>query len=319
MAEEDITTTAEEGTGAQEPQSPEPEESSITIGEDGEVNVPDIFWEDLSSEPAKPEPTETKPATPEETPAPTYYTPEEFAAAFASGNIDEAKLRPDLAEFYRAAVKQPPAPPIQQPPAVPPVQATGVPAMTPQQYAHLREAAKQVAAKNFLGIDPADFDDMDPSHLEAQRFAMGQIQARAQEIASARAAVATRAQQLRSEIQSLDAEYWQKDPEFFKNHEALMRDYLGRMPFRAAAEAIGAINAGDAAGIRKFLAGVYADYKAASANKSERKSAAPPPPVMNAGGAPGSSSENGLVDAGELAGMTPDEQAAWLIKNKFAV
>ena len=306
---------------AAEPAAPEteasPAEEQITLDESGELNIPDSFFEGFDKG------EETKAAAPEAEPEaktePAYYTPEEFAAAFAGGTIDEAKLRPEVAAFYKAAVGQMPeqsAPPVQ---AAAPVQSAPAPrAMTPQHYATLREAAKRVAAQSYLGIDPADFDEMDPTHADAARFAMGQIQARAQEIAMTRAAEAARAQRLTGEIQSLDAEYRQKDPEFFRNHAALMRDYLGRMPFRAAAEAIGAIQAGDAAGIRKFISGVYADYKAASANKGDRRAAVPPPPVMKAGGTE-EGQHAGMADVSGLGEMSPEEQAAWLVKNKFAV
>jgi hypothetical protein len=299
---------------------PEPE-NPITIGEDGEVVVPDSFWDDISEAPKAPEPAKPEPVQPE--PAPAYYTPEEFAAAFASGAVDEAKLRPEVAEFYKAAVKQgaaqAPAPVPQAPAPTPATQAPA--AMTPAQYAQLREAAKKVAARNYLGIDPAEFDEMDPSHAEAQRFAMGQIQARAREIASARADEAARANMLAAEIGSLDAEYRRKDPEFFAKHEALMLDYMERLPYKSGAEAMRAIQTGDVAGIKKFLDGVYQDYKKQSAPVTAPVAPAaktPPPAVMTASG----SSEGvsaGLADAEELADMSDEERAEWLIRHKFAI
>ena len=295
-----------------------PAEEQITMGDDGELNIPDSFFEGLGEEEKtpedKPEP-EAKPGA-EESAEPAYYTPEEFAAAFASGSVDEAKLRPEVAEFYKAAVKQQPAPPVQPP--QPPVQA-GAPVMTPQQYATLREAAKRIAAQNFLGIKPEEFDDMEPTHAEAARFAMGQLQARAREIAVSRAAEEARAQRLTEEIRSLDAEYSRKDPEFFKSHEARLHDYIGRMPYREATEAIRAIQSGDAAGIRKLIAGVYADYKASAAKTGQKAAAPPPPPVMKAGGSAEEGERAGMVDVSKLGEMSPEEQAEWLVKNKFAV
>jgi hypothetical protein len=193
--------------------------------------------------------------------------------------------------------------------------------MSKEQYARLTEAAKNVACANYLGISPKEFDEYNAEHTQARNFAMQEIRARAIELASARQAEAARAQALASEIGTLDAEYRAKDPEFFAKHESLMRDYLERMPHRAATEAIRAIQAGDAAGIRQFVSAVYGDYK----NKKGGNPPAPaqrakpaPPPVMKASGAGEASSGSGFADAGALADMTPDEQAEWLIANKFA-
>jgi hypothetical protein len=309
-----------------EPALPEPVapdnpagENDITLGEDGELSIPDSFWDDMGldagtekPEPAHPEPAHPEPAHPEPAPAPVaHYTPEEFGAAFAAGTIDEARLSPDIAKFYSAAMAK------VQPPQAPQMPQQQPAAMTPQQYTMLRDAAKRVAAKNYLGINPDEFDEMDPSHLEAQRFAMGQIQTRAQEIATARAAEAARAQQLASEIGSLDAEYRQKDPEFFEKHESVMRHYIQRMPYSAAVEAIWAIQTGDIANIKKFLNDVYQDYKKGRP-APVRPAPVTPPAVMKAGGGPAENKNTGVVDAEELTGMSPDEQADWLLKNGFA-
>jgi hypothetical protein len=190
--------------------------------------------------------------------------------------------------------------------------------MTPQQYANLRDAAKKVAAKSLLGIEPEDFDDMDPSHLEAQRFAMGQIQSRAREIAAERASQAAYAEQLAGEIRNLEAEY-SKDQEFFQNHEALMHDWLNRQPYKTANAAIQAVRVGDAAGIRKFMSSVYAEYKAGKAPRGQvpAKAQTPPPPVMKAASGDGAEHSAGMADVSNLGDMDPDEQAEWLIKNKF--
>jgi hypothetical protein len=149
---------------------------------------------------------------------------------------------------------------------------------------------------------------------------MGQIQARAREIASARADEAARANMLAAEIGSLDAEYRRKDPEFFARHEALMLDYMERLPYKSGAEAMRAIQTGDAAGIRKFLDGVYQDYKklASPVTAPAAPAAKTPPPVMTAGGSSEGGSA-GLADAGVLGDMSDEEKADWLIKNKFAI
>jgi hypothetical protein len=346
MAESEGNITATEGqqSGASETQIQEPvlepspqgnepaapqeqagQESPITIGEDGEINVSDSFWDEpaAAAETKAPEGGEgakaAEPVVPASTPPAAYYTPEEFGAAFAGGNIDETKIPPNLAEFYKAAMAALPAQ--TQAPVVQPqrVQAPAQAAMTPQQYTQLREAAKKVAAQNMLGIDPADFDEMDPGHAEAQRFAMGQIQSRAREIASERQAEAWNAQRLANEIRTLDAEYRQKDPEFFAKHEVLMNNYLDRIPSREAAEAVRAIQIGDVAGIRKFMDGVYRDYKkAGTVTAGAVPAAKAPPPVMKAGGSQEGRSA-GFADAEDLAEMSDEERAEWLIQNKFAV
>jgi hypothetical protein len=254
---------------------------------------------------------------------PAYYTPEEFAEAFADGTIDEAKLAPDVAAFYKAAMSrsQVPAQPVQQPFAAPgpvsltpmPPQVNRAPVMSREQYAQLTEAAKNVACANYLGIKPEEFNEFDAEHAQARNFAMQEIRARASEIASQRAAEASRAQQLASEVSALDAEYRQKDPEFFAKHETVMQDYLGRMPFRAAAEAIRAIQAGDAAGIRKFIGAVYQDYK--KGGKPAATPAKPAPPSLLSVGASANDKRGGFADASELSGMSAEDQADWLVKH----
>jgi hypothetical protein len=322
--QEPVQEPAPQGNEPAAPQEQAGQESPITIGEDGEISVSDSFWDEpaAAAEPKAPEGGEGAKAA-QASVAPAYYTPEEFGAAFAGGTIDETKIRPDLAEFYKAAMAAQPSQPAQAPRPqsvqVPRVQAPARAAMTPQQYTQWRDAAKTLAAQNMLGIDPADFDEMDPGHIEAQRFAMGQIQSRAQAIASERQAEAMNAQRLSNEIRTLDAEYQKKDPEFYAKHEALMNNYLDRIPSREAAEAVRAIQIGDVAGIRKFMDGVYRDYVGArTARPASQPVAKTPPPVMKAGGSQEGGSA-GFADAEALAEMSDEERAEWLITNKFAV
>jgi hypothetical protein len=323
LQEPAVTDIADAGAEPQEPAQGQEEslpEGAVTLGTDGEITLPDSFFDGMGIPEEK---TEEAQGT-QEPAAPSYYTPEEFAEAFAGGTIDEAKLTPDVAAFYKAAMSrsQPSPEPAQAQPQIQPQiapQPQRAPVMSKEQYAQLTEAAKNVACANFLGIRPEDFDEFNAEHTQARNFAMQEIRARASEIASQQAAAAARAQALAAEIGALDAEYQRKDPEFFAKHETLMQDYLGRMPFRAAAEAIRAIQSGDVAGIRKFLDGVYSDYKGKGAGGAQQPVKAPqakqaPPAVMRA--APGGGEERrGYADAAELAGMSADDQANWFLKN----
>jgi hypothetical protein len=312
-----------------EPAQPEPG-GAITLDSEGELNIPDSFWDGLGV--AKDEPgggeTKTEPAPETASQAPACYTPEEFAAAFADGTIDEAKLAPDVAAFYKAAMSRAReaqntqnAPRAPQPQAAPTPPPSAPMMMSREQYAQFTEAAKKVACANFLGIDPREFDEYNAEHTQARNFAMQEIRARASEIASARQAQAARAQALAAEIGELDAEYQRKDPEFFAKHETIMRDYLDRMPHRAAAEALRAIQAGDAAGIRKFVGEVYGDYKkSAGGGAAAPKQPASPPGVVSArapDAAGGDERSGGGFDVSKLGEMTPEQQAEFFVKNKF--
>jgi hypothetical protein len=315
----------------------------ITLGEDGEFNIPDSFWEDMGvytgsaaeDAGAKPEISDEpapEPAAPAPAPAtaPERYTPDEFAAAFADGAIDESRLSPDVAAFYKATMArvQPPQPQpqLQPQPQIP--QMAQLPALNPQQYAQLREAAKKVAAQNMLGIKPEEFDEMEPTHAEAQRFAMSQIQARAQAIAAGRQAEAMRAQQLMAEFRTLDAEYSQKDPEFFAKRDTVIQDYLDHMPYRDATAALAALRSGNVTGIRKFIGDVYGEYakgKAAAPVTPVSSPAAPakapvqaPPPVMRAGGTLDADADAGSAETPLPEGeISEDDLAKWFLKNNY--
>jgi hypothetical protein len=310
-----------------EPAQPEPggrEEGvpPIYIDESGEPVISDAFWDD------------TPPKTPEKTPeASSYYTPEDFAKAFAEGAVDESKLSPDVAAFYRAAVTRagqvppaspplmPPAPPV---PPMPPVRAPE-PVMTKEKYDRFVEAARSVAAKNYLGIEPKDFDPFDQTHMQAQNMAMQEIRDLAGSIRAERMRAMETERARAAALGQLDAEYSRKDPEFFQNRGAIIARWFEGLNVRDARTAAETIRSGDPARLKAMIDGIHASFRGAGTPGTPAPGSAPParqakapPPVIGASGG-GEDAGTQYVDAAKLAGMDDDEKAAWLMNNKFSI
>ena len=279
----------------------------ITLDESGELNIPDGFWDEPGEQAPDPAPVEaTEPAEPEV--EPTYYTPEEVAEAFAAGNVDPEKLRPELRDYYKAIdgrmrrsaeaervqqelARQQPAPP-----------------SAPVSWEQLGEAAKVLAAKNYLGINPEEFDEFDPRHAMARNMAMQEIRDRAQAMYQQQAY-----QQRRyAEVGNVYASYLQSVPEFDEIAERffpLWRENLTVREHNAVNEILAS---GDPEKLKKLFDRIVTDYQA---GKKKQVAAPTPPPVMGTAGA--ATEERGVVDAVEFGNMTPDEQAEFLIRNKF--
>lgn len=285
------------------------EETGITLDESGELNIPDNFWDEPGEQAPDPAPVEaTEPAEPDVT-EPTYYTPEEVAEAFAAGNVDPEKLRPELRDYYAAidakTRQRAEAERVQQELARQQPQAQ---ASAPVSWEQLMEASKVLAAKNYLGINPEEFDEFDPRHAAARNIAMQEIRDRAQAMYQQQAY-----QQRRyAEVANVYSEYTQKVPEFYEISERFFpvwRENLTVRDHRAVDEILAS---GDPEKLRKLFDRIVTDYQA---GRKKQVAAPAPPPVMGTAGA--ATEERGVVDAVEFGKMTPDEQAEFLIKNKF--
>ena len=301
----------------------------ITLAEDGTLNIPEGFWDEVDrlkqenegeSPAAKNEGTEAKPsASPsapeakEAEPGLERYTPEELAEAFVNGEVDPRRLTGELVEAYNAidaAVRrraeaqrieaemrpQPQQPPVQQ--------AT---------WAQLAEAAKVLAAQHYLGIRPEEFDEFNPQHVAARYTAMQDIRDRA----NAMAVQQQRAVQVQSQVAALWAEYRQKVPDIDEIGEKFFPVWRQKLTVLEDQRVNEILASGDMGKLRGLIDRVVADYRGKTAPKPAQTQKAPPPVMGTAGGSP--DGDRGIVDASSLGDMTIEEQAKWLVENKFAV
>ena len=284
------------------------EDPAITLDESGDLNIPDSFWDETApGEPARGEETG-------EDGRPAHYTPEEFAEAYRSGRIDESRIDPAIADYYRAAaaverqrrdaealrkqaMERTPPPPEQ-------------PGLS---WDQVMEAGKLLAAR-YLGIKPDEFDEFDERHKAARLTAVNEIRERARGIAvRERQAEEARAARIAG-ISNIYAEYRQRVPELDEIGEKFFPEWRQNLTVRESEIVRTVMERGGEGQIRALFDKVIADYRAANAPK--RKTAPPPPDVMRASG--GEETERaGMADVSKLGGMSPEEQAEWLIKNKF--
>ncbi len=294
----------------------------ITLDETGELNIPEDFWDD--GDPAsetKPEPE--KPAEPTEPapPAPTPYTKEELAEAFADGKVDAAKVPPELKEWYEAieaAGQRRREAQQQTPPPVQPVpQQQPQPQQTPaERYKLARDAAKQIAARNYLGIEAGEIDEFNPQHAAAINQAMQDIRDVAVQMQQQQAA----ARQKLGEFDAMYREFHAKEPEMERINSEFFPRWLENLPKKEADAVERIIAGGDIGKVRQLLDRVVADYKKGRAPTTPATPPAPvrtPPPVVSTRGAE-PDDKPGMVDVSKLGDMTPDEQAEFLLKHKFA-
>ncbi|MDR1979548.1 MAG: hypothetical protein LBQ42_12510 [Synergistaceae bacterium] len=341
-------TTAAVETAPVETTTETPETEEIALTEDGGLEVADSFWE--SEDKARPE----EAAQPQ--PQAGRYTPEELAEAFINGTIDQAKLTPEVAEYYKAIdaaaqrrneaarlqremlqrAQQAQPPQAQLPQAQAP-QAQAQPPISKEAWAQLMEMGKVLAAKNYLGIKPEEFDEFDPKHMAAQNSAVVELRERAQQLHQAQQAQQARqaqeaqiarqaqvqAQVRQAEIVNAVAEIKQKTPEFDEIDQKFFPQWKERLPFKEYQAVDAIFRQGSAAQVRDLMNKIIADYKAtkaptdktAATSKTATPKTATPPPVMTAGNAGGET--QGVTDVSKLGEMSSDEQVDWLIKNKF--
>jgi hypothetical protein len=306
------------------------ESPEITIDQSGELVIPESFW-DPEPQIKAAEPAPEPPKTPE--PA-AHYTPEELAEAFISGSIDTEKLKPELAEYYKAIdaatkrrgeAERARQEMLRQVPPAPQSQASQPQTMSRESWGQLTEMGKVLAAKNYLGIKPEEFDEFDPKHVSAQNAAIAELRERAQQIAHVQAQQQSRqvqvAQMMRArqaEIINTVTDLRQKTPDFDtidKDFYPKWRDGLPVKEYRAVEEIV---NRGTPAQIRDLMTRVIADYrKSKDPSGATPKAAASvaPPPVISAGNA--GDEHQGMVNVADLGSMSADDQVSWLVKNRF--
>lgn len=304
----------------------------IFLDEKGELHVPDSFWDDVNEEMSGeklPIPgEEPEPAAPASVAA--VYTPEELAEAFYSGKIDVTKLTPELMPYYQAmdaaARRQAGAAQVMQQ-----MQAQQVPQVQPEQMQHvqqvqpqatqqekvqqLMQVGKAVAAQYMLGIRPEEFDEFNATHNAALSVAIGEITRQAQ----AMQVQQIEAQRLQMEFANMYASYKQKEPELDFIAERYFPAWREGLTVKENAAVDEAIYSRDMNKIKGLMDRVVADYKkakggAVSANRAQQ-SRPQPPQVVGAGNV--GDPPAGHLDFSALGEMSPDQQAAWLIKNKF--
>ena len=316
-----------EPQGAQEKDAPESASSGqITLSEDGTLSIPDGFWDEggrpETASAAGPEGPEAKssasPSAPEAgdaEPGPERYTPAQLAEAFVNGEVDPRRLTGELVEAYNAidaAVRrraeaqrieaamrpQPQQPSVQQQPAT---------------WAQLAEVAKVLAAQHYLGIRPEEFDEFNPQHVAARYTAMQDIRDRA----NAMAAQQQRVMQVQSQVAALWAEYRQKVPDIDEIGDKFFPVWRQKLTVLEDQRVNEILGSGDMGELRGLIDRVVADYRGKTAPKPAQAREAPPPVMGTAGGSP--EGDRGVVDAAALGDMTIEEQAKWLVENKFAV
>ena len=278
----------------------------ITLGEDGELNVPDSFWDETPAQ---------EPEKKEEEPKPAWYTPEEFAAAYESGQIDEGRLDPAILDYYRLALgveqRRRDAAELQRQAAAK--------APQPQQrqqpaWEQVWEAGK-IRAAQYLGISPGEFDEFDERHKAARIMAVNEIREHSQ-AAAQREIQARQAWEGRVAVMSnVYAEYRQKVPEMSEIGGRFFDEWLMNLPVRHHQAVSRILGQGSEQQVRQLLDKVVADYRAIKNPPKAQKETPPPPGVMSARGTEGE--DQGMVDVSKLEGMSLEEQADFLLKYKF--
>ena len=300
----------------------------IFLDEQGELHVPDSFWDDVSNEMSGEKlPILGEEPEPAAAPSVAAYTPEELAEAFYSGSIDVTKLTPELMPYYQAmdaaARRQAGAAQVMQQmqvPQVQPEQMQHVQQVQPQatqqeKVQQLMQVGKAVAAQYMLGIRPEEFDEFNATHNAALSVAIGEITRQAQ----AMQVQQIEAQRLQMEFANMYASYKQKEPELDFIAERYFPAWREGLTVKENAAVDEAIYSRNMNKIKGLMDRVVADYKkakggAVSANRAQQ-SRPQLPQVVGAGNV-GDPPAGGL-DFSALGEMSPDQQAAWLIKNKF--
>ena len=310
-----------------------PKEGQITLGEDGALNIPDGFWDEvdrMKREDNGPAPKETEarknPEVPEEKAAPVpssgvpeRYTPDELADAFVKGTVDPRKLSSEMVEAYNAIDaamrRQSEARRIE---AEMRPQGSQGPGQQPGAgaWAQLAEAAKELAARHYLGINPEDFDEFNTQHVAARYTAMQDIRDRANAMATQQ----QRAVQLQSQVAELWAGYRQTTPDIDEIGEKFFPVWRQKLTVVENQRVNEIFASSDMEKLKGLIDRVVSDYRGSKTTPKPVQSTgvqeAPPHVMGTAGGA--ASDDRGVVDAAEFGNMTTEEQAKWLVSNKFA-
>lgn len=298
-------------------------EKTVGLDENGVLVFSNDFFEEFEKEEteevkAEAE-TEEKPSEPE----PEYYTPEQLAEAFEKGEIDGERIKPEARDYYDAISKvqrprpEPQPQPMPQPMPMPPQQPLNI------DIKQLREAAKRIAATHYLGIPEKDFDEFEPSHAQAQQMAMLDIRDRAMEMHRQQTEQAYRQQQAEYAARQRIAEINQAYAEVKASmpDADAVSDYFGEwregLSLRENREIDEVLRSGGRKEIKALFGRIEKAYRQAKAPPPPATPPTPPPPPVEKGSGTQSKEEPGVVDATEFAKMSPDEQADFLIRNKF--
>lgn len=310
------TTETQQTPEAVEPQT----ESDLRIGDDGELVVPESFWEDLPTEGVKePEPVVQGPAK---------YTEEELGEAFVSGDIDQSRIPEALEPYYNVIVaKQQAAYEAQARQQAEReqyermVQAQQQPQQRNIDWGELAEAGRQLAFQR-LGIKPDEYDEFDQRHNIAINIATNEIYSHAMAIeAQQRDAVQRQyvdqvaAQRFNQDLYGLIMEKGKAvqgfTPEAFM---AFSQEWMDALPSKTARMYDEAVNTRNMPKVRAIIDEMVGAYRAKAQGHKE---VTPPPQVMAAVG-PVHDEVRGRVNVGDLSEMSSEEQAAWLVRNKYA-
>jgi NAD(P)H-hydrate repair Nnr-like enzyme with NAD(P)H-hydrate epimerase domain len=175
-----------------------------------------------------------------------------------------------------------------------------------------------------LGIAENEFDEYNPNHQQAQQVAMNDIRVRARQIEEERAQAsyqqqaqaymqqqqAIRQQNLQSIVTEFQANSnWQDiDKNFYPK-------WRGNLDATTGAVVDGILAEGNKDKVRSLLTQVVKAYDAQKAPVKAPVKA--PPAVMGSEVSTDVVESKGMADASKLAGMTPEERAAWFITNKL--
>lgn len=301
----------------------EPAANEISLDENGELQVPDSFWGDLGEE----EPAEAEAAPepePEKPEGPAAYTHEEVAEAFISGDIDPARIPPELTPYYQAiAARQQQALEaqraqeyqqqlwLQQQAAQQPIQPPEV------DYEKLATAAKELAVHR-LGIKPEDYDEYDQRCIVATNIAANELMSRATAIRQQQMAEqqmqymeAARQQQFLAGFQGLVAER-AKGIDMAKLHQ-FADEWIGDLPSKKASVVDRIFKSGDLQRAGLVLDEMLKAYSAGGSTSTAARET--PPQVMRAGNYEEPKAQP--VDVSKLGEMSSEDLAAWLIANKY--
>lgn len=289
------------------------ESADLVLDENGELNVPDSFWGEEFAQKDEAEPAEP---APEEQPQVQQYTAEEIGQAFIEGRIDESRLPQELIPYYQAiAAQQQRAYETEmvqrqiQAQQAQYAQQQQVPQATWDDFTN---AANQLAARKFLGIEPDQFDEFNPQHMAAQQMAMLEIR----DYAMAAQRQQMEDQRFQYEFAQLYADYKQKEPEMDVIAHQYFNTWKQGLTVRESAAVDAAMQSRDLGQMKGVLDKLISDYRKSRGGQSRQKQAvAAPPAVVGAGNA--GEAVSLPPDFSKLGDMTLDEQAAWLIANKY--
>ena len=251
------------------------ESADLVLDENGELNVPDSFWGEEFAQKDEAEPAEP---APEEQPQVQQYTAEEIGQAFIEGNIDASRLPQELIPYYQAIAAQQQrayeAEMVQrQIQAVQYAQQQQVPQATWDDFTN---AANQLAARKFLGIEPDQFDEFNPQHMAAQQMAMLEIR----DYAMAAQRQQMEDQRFQYEFAQLYADYKQKEPEMDVIAHQYFNTWKQGLTVRESAAVDAAMQSRDLGQMKGVMDKLISDYRKSRGGQGRQRQAIAAPPAV---------------------------------------